>query len=129
MQNKSEIIHEWISQSDYDIETAKHMFKTGRYIYCVFMCHLTMEKILKAHYHKKRNDMPPKIHNLIYFIEKCELSLPKDIYDFIFTLNRVSIPTRYPENLKNLQKSFNKQVTKEIFNQTKNTQQWLKEKL
>ncbi len=129
MRNKNEITQEWISQSDYDIETAKHLYKTGRYIYCVFMCHLAIEKILKAHYNQKLNDAPPKVHNLIYFIEKCELSLPKDIYDFIFTLSRVSIPTRYPENLKNLKQSFSKQVTKEIFNQTKKVQQWLKKKL
>lgn len=125
----TEIIQEWKRQSDYDLETARHMFKSGRYIYCVFMCHLTIEKILKAHYYKTINEPPPKIHNLIYFIEKCELTLPQEIYDFIFTLNRVSIPTRYPESLKNLLRSFNKQVTKEIFTSTKNAQKWLKEKL
>jgi len=41
---------EWLKQSDYDFETAKAMFKAGRYIYAVFMCHLSVEKALKALY-------------------------------------------------------------------------------
>ncbi len=39
---------EWFFQSNYDIETAKSMFQSGRYIYCVFMCHLSLEKALKG---------------------------------------------------------------------------------
>ncbi len=39
----------WIACSDYDLETARHMFETGRYVYVIFMCHLALEKLLKAH--------------------------------------------------------------------------------
>ncbi len=35
--------------SEYDVETARHMLATGRYLYVVFMCHLALEKMLKAH--------------------------------------------------------------------------------
>jgi HEPN domain-containing protein len=41
-------IANWIESSDYDIETAAHMFKTKRYVYVLFMCHLATEKLLKA---------------------------------------------------------------------------------
>ena len=44
---------EWLKQADYDFETAKAMFDTGRYIYSIFMCHLTIEKVLKAWYTKQ----------------------------------------------------------------------------
>ena len=43
---------EWLAQASYDLDTAEAMFKTGRYIYCVFMCHLSIEKALKACYVK-----------------------------------------------------------------------------
>ena len=44
---------EWLKQADYDYETAEAMFKTGRYIYAIFMCHLAIEKTLKGLYMKK----------------------------------------------------------------------------
>ncbi len=40
--------NEWFFQSDYDLETAKDMFKSGRNVYCIFMCHLSIEKALKG---------------------------------------------------------------------------------
>ena len=55
---------EWFRQADYDLETAEAMFKAGRYIYTVFMCHLSIEKALKGLYAKRFRKDPPKIHNL-----------------------------------------------------------------
>lgn len=52
----------WIEMSDYDLETAKAMLATGRYLYVGFMCHQTIEKILKAFWSKNREGTPLKIH-------------------------------------------------------------------
>lgn len=54
----------WMLSSEYDLETARHMFKTGRYIYVIFMCHLAIEKMLKAIVTEETRKIPPKIHNL-----------------------------------------------------------------
>jgi HEPN domain-containing protein len=35
---------EWLFQSDYDLETAADIYKSGRYVYSIFMCHLRLEK-------------------------------------------------------------------------------------
>ena len=45
MDNK--ITYYWIEMSDYDFDTAKAMLETKRYLYVAFMCHQTIEKILK----------------------------------------------------------------------------------
>ena len=37
--NKFKPVDEWFKQAEYDLETASAMFKTGRYIYTVFICH------------------------------------------------------------------------------------------
>ena len=66
---------EWFKQADYDIKTAKIMFDNKRYIYAVFMCHLSIEKALKGLYEKRLAKVPPKVHNLIFLIEKIELEL------------------------------------------------------
>ncbi len=39
----------WIACAEYDLETARSMFDSARYLYVVFMCHLALEKLLKAH--------------------------------------------------------------------------------
>lgn len=42
----------WVEISDYDFETAQAMLATGRFLYVGFMCHLVIEKILKAYWSK-----------------------------------------------------------------------------
>jgi HEPN domain-containing protein len=59
-------IEYWIELFDYDIETAKAMFNTKRYLYVGFMCHQTIEKIFKAYYMKLKNENPPYTHKLSY---------------------------------------------------------------
>ena len=55
----------WVEMSDYDIETADAMLATGRYLYVGFMCHQTIEKILKAYWTKNLTEIPLKIHSLL----------------------------------------------------------------
>jgi HEPN domain-containing protein len=116
---------EWLTQAKYDMDTAAYMFKGGRHMYTVFMCHLSIEKALKGLYAGELGKEPPKTHNLLYLIERMKLKLPEDLHDFISTLNRVSVPTRYPDDLKRILKDYDKKKTKEILNQSKKVLQWL----
>ncbi len=118
---------EWIFQAEYDYESAVVMFKSKRYVYCIFMCHLSLEKSLKGLFVKRKNTFPAKTHSLVYFIEKLELELPDEYLKFIFKLNDVSIPTRYPEDLRKLIRAYTKVQTQEILTKTKKILQWIKE--
>lgn len=120
---------EWFRQADYDLETAEFMFSGGRYFYAVFMCHLSIEKALKGLYQERLQEIPPKIHNLIFLVEKIGLKLPDYLYDWVFSINRVSVPTRYPDNLQKMQKDYNKENTQEIIEKSKDILQWLKAQL
>ncbi len=119
---------EWFKQADYDMDTAEFMFSGGRYFYSVFMCHLSIEKALKGIYIRKFEDAPPKTHNILYLLEFIDLDLPEDMYDFVFTLNRVSVLTRYPDNLQKMLEDYNKGKTDEILGKSKELLRWLKEK-
>ena len=116
---KYKSFNEWIRQSEYDLKTAEAMLLTGRYIYCIFMCHLSLEKGLKAYYAEQHKENPPKSHNLNYFLENIQIDLQEDFQKFIEEINDKSIPTRYPEDLRKLIKTFNKQKTTRIFSKTK----------
>jgi len=120
---------EWLKQADYDMETAEIMFDNKRYFYAVFMSHLSIEKALKGLYTQKLNKTPPKTHNLIFLVEKIKLELSEDLYDFIFTLNGVSVPTRYPDELQKLQKDYNTAKTRVLLEKSKEALKWLKARL
>jgi HEPN domain-containing protein len=118
---------EWFFQSDYDLETASDMFDSKRNVYCIFMCHLSLEKALKGLFVKRKNEFPPKSHSLIYFVEKINIELTKDNYEFLFTLNKMSVPTRYPDDLRKLFSAFNEVRTAEILSKTRVLQSWIKQ--
>ena len=119
---------EWLRQADYDMGTAEAMQGSGRYFYAVFMCHLSIEKALKGLYIQKFKDAPPRTHNLLYLLEFIDLDLPEDMYDFVFTLNRVSVLTRYPDDLQKMLEDYNKEKTNEILGKSKELLRWLKAK-
>ena len=118
---------EWYFQSDYDLETAFDMFKSGRYVYSIFMCHLSLEKVLKGLLVKTKGEYPSKSHSLIYFVEKLELKMEDSTYEFLFMLNKISVPTRYPEDLRKLVAAYSKERTDNILNRTKEIQLWIKQ--
>lgn len=129
MSNPFKSPDEWLKQAVYDLETAEAMFATKRYIYSVFMCHLSVEKLLKAIYAKELKEDPPKIHDLIYLVKKVQLELPHKHQECIKNLNELSVPTRYPEELEKLLEQYTKERTENLLNQTKELFQWLKERL
>jgi HEPN domain-containing protein len=117
---------EWFFQSDYDLETARHMLQSGRNVYCIFMCHLSLEKALKGLFIKRLNQVPPKIHNLLYFTEKLALE-PEDAHlDFLMWINRMCIITRYTEDLRSMIKLYPQERTYDIYQQTETIQLWIK---
>ena len=117
----------WIALTDYDIETAHHMLETGRYLYVIFLCHLALEKMLKAHVAEATQAVPIKTHDLIYLVKTSELEPPADYLDFIGKINTASIPTRYPDDLQRALKEYPRSVAKDYLSQTQEILKWLKE--
>ena len=117
---------ELIKQSEYDLDTAKYMFQGKRYLYSIFMCHLCLEKALKSIYYLKTKELPPKTHNLIFFIEKLNLIMEYKMHKFLININQLSILTRYPEDFEKANKQFNKTKTNNFLKETERAFQWIK---
>jgi len=111
----------WLALVDYDLVTASQMLKTGRYIYVIFMCHLAIEKALKAIVCEETKKAPPKTHDLIYLTDLGKATLLHDLLDFIGMINNVSVVTRYPEDLSKLVASYPRKVAKQYLDKTKET--------
>jgi HEPN domain-containing protein len=116
----------WVALAEYDLETARHMLITGRLIYVVFMCHLSLEKILKAHIAESTERLPPKSHDLIYLVKKSGLTPPQSHLEFIGQINNASIPTRYPEDLQRSLKEYPEPIVRAYLERTQEIVEWLR---
>jgi len=117
---------EWLKQADYDMDTADAMFRSGRYLYAVFMCHLSIEKALKGLYSKTLAEVPPKTHNLIYLLTRIGKKPDQDLLKFITKLNTASVATRYPDDLSKIQAAYDKEITNEMIKKSKDALKWVK---
>ena len=117
--------------SDYDFDTAKAMLETKRYLYVAFMCHQTIEKILKAYWSKVLEEPPLKIHSLSRLAEKSglDIDMSEEQTDFIDELEPLNIEARYPSYKERLMKSLTVDRCKELIEQTDKLRIWIKSKL
>lgn len=120
----------WMEQAVYDLETAKAMQQTGRYLYVGFMCQQTVEKALKAVI-AKTGVFPPKIHDLLRLAELGRLgdSLSDDQNRLLDELHPLSIESRYPSHKEMLMKTLNKSTCAHYITRTEMMLQWIKGKL
>ena len=121
----------WLDIADYDIDTAEAMYTTERWLYVAFMCHQTIEKTLKAYWCATQPNDPPFTHNLTTLSEGTELDkeMSDDQLDIIATLMPMNIQARYPEYKDQLAKMLTKENCRNIIDETKKLQEWIKNKL
>ncbi len=129
--DKNEIVIYWTEMSDYDFETALAMQKAGRYLYVGFMCHQSVEKILKAYYFSVKNETPPYIHSLSRLAEQSKLllKLSEAQLSIIDKLEPLNIEARYPSYKEQLLKSLSKKRCEELLTETKELVKWIKQQL
>ncbi|MBI5740971.1 MAG: HEPN domain-containing protein [Nitrospirae bacterium] len=90
------------------------------------MCHIAVEKLLKAVVAEITDRVPPKTHNLLYLVKMAALDMPQDMFDFIARINNASVVTRYPEDFNQLMESYPENVVKDYLESTEKALTWLK---
>ncbi len=98
-------------------------------IFILFLCHLSIEKALKAKVQEITGKTPPKTHNLIYLLKLSQFDPREVIKDFIGELSDVSIPARCPEDIGEIQHRFNKEVAENYLQRTKEAFQWIRDSI
>jgi len=89
----------WAQKARYDLETAESMSREGRFVYVLFCCQQSIEKILKAFLSDKTGEMPPRIHNLSRLVEFLGLDLPSARAQFLGELSDYYIQSRYLDEI------------------------------
>lgn len=118
---------EWFEQAGYDIETAQDMQKARRYVYAVFMCHLSVEKALKGLLVARSGKIPPRTHNLIYLANLIGVELSPEQMRFLAHLNTASVATRYPEELRTALREYSPAVARSYLQEARGFIQWLRQ--
>lgn len=84
---------EWFILAEYDLETARIMFKTGRFKYVPFMCQQAIEKIFKGII--SDTVFPPRIHDLVRLAELAGVELGEEELLMLEKLSSLYIRVRY----------------------------------
>jgi HEPN domain-containing protein len=127
---KQEYIDYWVNTATEDWITVEAMFDTKRYMHGLFWAHLVLEKLAKAHWVKNHvNDIPPRIHNVVWLLEESGVDLGEDIMIFLEQFNRFQLSTRYPDYLNNIYAICTKSYSEQQLDKVKEIRKCLLEKL
>ena len=97
--NTKKIIQYWKKSAEKDFDIAKTLLKLKRCDYCLFFCHLTIEKLLKGLVVKQIKKSAPFTHDLFYLSKLAELNLTSEQKKYLEEITKFNIRARY-DNVK-----------------------------
>jgi HEPN domain-containing protein len=122
----------WIDSADYDWRVAHHMLKSRSHIYVLFLCHLTIEKLLKACLVEfTACKIPPKIHILPKLAERAGIlrELPEQFKPLLAELTSLQEKTRYALEPNASPASYTRDYALQYLKRTEALRKWLKLRL
>jgi len=120
----------WLEMCDYDLSSAKVCLRGKKLLWAAFMCHLVLEKSLKAVIANQTDEMPPKIHNLIKLAKRGNIAsdLSESQHNFLEYMNDYQIEARYPDYKAQLASTLNLAICKTIYKDTEDFLCWIKQR-
>ena len=124
------IVSHWVERAEYDLETARSMLDTGRYLYVGYMCQQAVEKVLKGIIAQQNKENLP-IHNLnrLAQVAGIENDLNAEQFNFLAELTPYCIEARYGDYRESLSEIINEQRAREVYAKTQEIFQWLYRKI
>ena len=114
----------WAERARYDLETARAMLASERFLYVLFCCQQAVEKMLKGLIAKRKDESPPRVHNLVRLAEFSSLELDEERADFLRELSGYYIQSRYPEEVR-LAARAGRELAAEVLATTEEVMEWL----
>ena len=122
----------WTSLSEYDIETAGAMLRTGRFLYVGFMCHQAVEKMLKAAWQAAHiSEIPPRTHNLERLAAEAKLlaNLSARQRTLLIEPEPLNVEARYPSHKTALLKKLTKRYCTVLVGKSTRLTVWIEKRL
>lgn len=124
-----EVIKYWIDGAEEDYKTMIHLFNSKDYSWSLFMGHLVIEKILKAHYVKDNDTNVPFLHDLLRISQKTTLIFTEEQQDLLDEITTFNIKTRYDDYKKSFRNLCTQEFAQVRIERIKELKLWLIEKL
>jgi HEPN domain-containing protein len=87
----------WMTGSAEDLSAAEVLLDGGHLRHCLFLAHLALEKMLKAHVTRRTRDIPPRNHNLVRLAQLAGLKLDGEQEQFLRRFDAHRLQGRYPD--------------------------------
>lgn len=120
MMTIEEHIKFWIKNAESDLESSTKMFENNIFNWSLFVGHLALEKILKAHWIKTNQQLtPPKVHNLLKLAEYSQIDLSEEQMEFLAMVNQFHLETRYQQYKDDFRAIATKEFTQQNLQKSK----------
>lgn len=119
-------IEYWGNSAQRSWRTALSLFELKHYDSCLFFCHLTLEKILKALVVQKTNKPAPYIHDLAKLAAMVQLDVSEKQVQKLRIITGFNISARYDDVKLAFYKRCTKSYTTKYLEVTKELYLWLK---
>ncbi|RZK44278.1 MAG: HEPN domain-containing protein [Hymenobacter sp.] len=127
---KHDHIQYWKETAEEDWLAAQDLFQTKRYLQSLFLAHLTIEKLSKAHWvQDNAGDYPPRIHNILRLWGDTQLAPAPDHENTAAELNRFQLEGRYPDYQRAVAQQATEAYTRTLLHDTVQLRTWLLSKL
>ena len=110
IENIEKIIDYWKESSDQNYATMKYLLKSRDYCWALFIGHLVIEKLLKAHYVKTQNKHALFTHDLLRLSSMCDIEVTDEFEEWLDEISTFNLNVRYD----NYKQDFFKLCTKEF---------------
>jgi len=102
----------WLKASQEKFDTAQKLFALEKFSDALFFLHLSIEKLLKAIYLKKKNEAAPFIHDLVRLAEGTGLDIDEETKSQLVEISTFNIAGRYDDYKYNFYKKATGEYTK-----------------
>lgn len=95
---QQDAIHHWLHGAQEELDSARVLQKSGKYLQALFHCHLAVEKALKAKWIAERNAADvPHTHDLLRLAEELKQEWTEEQKTLLETMTRFVIDARYAD--------------------------------
>jgi HEPN domain-containing protein len=129
IENVEKIIEYWKKSSDQNYATMNNLLKSKDYSWALFIGHLVIEKLLKAHYVKTHNKHSLFTHDLLRLSSKCELEVSIEYEEWLDNISTFNINARYDNYKQDFFKLCTKEFTAVWVQRIEKIREWLIQEL
>lgn len=95
LENIEKIVKHWMDTSEKDYQTMRNLIKSGDFSWAMFLGHLVLEKLLKAHYVKNNRKHAIFTHDLLRLATQAGLEFNEETEEWLDEISTFNINARY----------------------------------